>query len=68
MGLHSLTYKQCIPISIVEAWDFFSFPASLARVTPPEMNRFCSKTARNRGLMRTGIISMISVKFPVVLR
>jgi ligand-binding SRPBCC domain-containing protein len=37
MGSHSLTYKQCIPVSIAEAWDFFSSPANLARITPPEM-------------------------------
>ena len=37
MGSHSLTYKQSIPVSIVEAWDFFSSPANLARITPPEM-------------------------------
>ncbi len=37
MGSHSLTYKQCIPVSIGEAWDFFSSPANLARITPPEM-------------------------------
>jgi ligand-binding SRPBCC domain-containing protein len=37
MGSHSLTYKQCIPISITDAWDFFSAPANLARITPPEM-------------------------------
>jgi ligand-binding SRPBCC domain-containing protein len=37
MGSNSLTYKQCIPVSIAEAWDFFSSPANLARITPPEM-------------------------------
>ena len=37
MGSHSLTYKQHIPVSIVEAWDFFSSPVNLARITPPEM-------------------------------
>ncbi len=37
MGSHSLTYKQCIPVSIEDAWDFFSSPANLARITPPEM-------------------------------
>ena len=37
MASHSLTYKQSIPVSIGEAWDFFSSPANLARITPPEM-------------------------------
>ncbi len=37
MGSNTLTYKQSIPVSIGEAWDFFSSPANLARITPPEM-------------------------------
>lgn len=37
MGLHSLKYTQQIPVSLEEAWDFFSLPANLARITPPEM-------------------------------
>ena len=37
MGSHSLTYKQCIPVSIADAWDFFSSPANLERITPSEM-------------------------------
>ncbi len=37
MTLHTVTYFQQIPVSIAEAWDFFSSPANLARITPPEM-------------------------------
>ena len=37
MGSHSLTYRQCIPVTTAEAWDFFASPANLARITPPEM-------------------------------
>lgn len=37
MGLNTLTFRQCIPGSIGEAWDFFSAPSNLARITPPEM-------------------------------
>jgi ligand-binding SRPBCC domain-containing protein len=37
MGLNTLTFRQCIPVSIEEAWEFFSDPANLARITPPEM-------------------------------
>ena len=37
MGIHSLTYTQRIPVSIDAAWNFFSAPANLARITPPEM-------------------------------
>lgn len=37
MGVSTLKYQQCIPVSIEEAWNFFSSPANLARITPPEM-------------------------------
>ncbi len=37
MGLNTLTFRQCIPVSIGDAWDFFSAPSNLARITPPEM-------------------------------
>ncbi|MCX6179334.1 MAG: SRPBCC family protein [Chlorobiales bacterium] len=37
MALHNLTYVQKIPVSIDEAWAFFSSPSNLARITPPEM-------------------------------
>lgn len=30
--------KQWLPISINEAWDFFSTPLNLARITPPELD------------------------------
>lgn len=33
----TLTYRQCIPVTVNEAWDFFSSPANLSRITPPEM-------------------------------
>ncbi len=37
MGSNSLTYKQRIPVSMEDAWNFFSSLANLARITPPEM-------------------------------
>jgi len=36
--------EQFLPIDIEEAWDFFSSPKNLARITPPEMEfRILSK-------------------------
>ena len=32
-----LTFQQKIPVSIKEAWDFFSSPLNLAKITPAEM-------------------------------
>ena len=37
MKAYHLKFSQCVPISISEAWDFFSSPMNLARITPKEM-------------------------------
>ncbi|NTW69530.1 MAG: SRPBCC family protein [Chlorobiaceae bacterium] len=37
MEFHNLLYVQQLPVSIEEAWAFFSNPANLAKITPPEM-------------------------------
>lgn len=34
--LHSLCREQILPISLAEAWDFFSSPRNLDSMTPPE--------------------------------
>ena len=35
--MHQLTAEQFLPISLQEAWDFFSSPKNLSKITPPEM-------------------------------
>ena len=37
MKSHQLLFKQNLPISLVEAWDFFSSPLNLEEITPDEM-------------------------------
>ncbi len=37
MKLHSHTYEQFLPISLNEAWDFFSKPENLNEITPEDM-------------------------------
>lgn len=37
MTLHTVTYVQQIPLDLDAVWNFFASPASLARITPPEM-------------------------------
>ena len=37
MSVHSFKTVQVIPISLEKAWDFFSSPANLQAITPPEM-------------------------------
>lgn len=38
MKLHRLETEQWLPLSIQEAWDFFSIPENLDRITPPDMS------------------------------
>lgn len=37
MSLHRVADVQCLPISVDEAWSFFSNPRNLAVITPPDM-------------------------------
>jgi ligand-binding SRPBCC domain-containing protein len=37
MSVYLLERTQLLPVSLAEAWDFFSAPGNLARITPPEM-------------------------------
>lgn len=36
--MHKYSTQQFLPISIGEAWDFFSSPKNLALITPPELD------------------------------
>jgi ligand-binding SRPBCC domain-containing protein len=38
MKLHQIHRKQMIPISIFEAWEFFSNPENLSTITPSWLN------------------------------
>src|SRR5689334_20191549 len=38
MKLYKLNSKQFLPISIEQAWDFFSSPKNLAVITPKRLN------------------------------
>jgi ligand-binding SRPBCC domain-containing protein len=38
MKIYHLKRVQFLPISIQQAWDFFSTPKNLGLITPPEMN------------------------------
>ena len=37
MRLHQLEQTQILPITLEEAWDFFSSPANLDAITPPDL-------------------------------
>lgn len=36
-GIHTLTSEHILPLSMDEAWDFFTHPNNLDRITPKEM-------------------------------
>jgi ligand-binding SRPBCC domain-containing protein len=36
--VYSIKTVQQIPIDITTAWDFFSSPANLEEITPPDIN------------------------------
>ena len=47
MSMHKYSTQQFLPISIGEAWDFFSSPKNLALITPPELDfKILSKTEK----------------------
>ncbi len=35
--IHEYKVEQQLPISLEKAWEFFSSPANLSLITPPEM-------------------------------
>lgn len=37
MKIYHLKQQQFLPVSIEEAWNFFSSPVNLAKITPPKM-------------------------------
>jgi ligand-binding SRPBCC domain-containing protein len=38
MKLHRIHRRQVIPILITDAWEFFSNPVNLSKITPPWLN------------------------------
>ena len=38
MAVHSFKTVQLIPVSLEQAWDFFSSPSNLQVITPPKMD------------------------------
>ena len=38
MKIYTLESTEILPVTIKEAWQFFSNPHNLPRITPPELN------------------------------
>jgi ligand-binding SRPBCC domain-containing protein len=60
MKLHVLDRTQKLPISIDEAWEFFSDARNLARITPPSMG--FQVTSDLPGRMYAGMIVVYRVR------
>ncbi len=54
MKVFELHRTQVLPVSIEQAWDFFSSPANLAVITPPDM-RFTVLTNVEQGSIYNGM-------------
>ncbi|NTW55250.1 MAG: SRPBCC family protein [Chlorobaculum sp.] len=50
MNLHTKTWVQKMPVPIESAWDFFSMPDNLARITPPEMMLRANRGSTGRSI------------------
>ncbi len=51
-----LKLKQNLPVTLEEAWDFFSSPHNLAKITPPEMNFIVTSDYNGDAKMYPGMI------------
>jgi ligand-binding SRPBCC domain-containing protein len=56
MKTFHLRFSQCLPISVSEAWDFFSSPLNLAKITPNEMAFTVTSPLRADEKMYPGMI------------
>ena len=59
MSLHRLAARQIVPISLDEAWSFFSAPDNLSLMTPPSLRM--RVTSGSTGDMFAGLIITYSM-------
>lgn len=56
MKTYALKLTQNLPITLAEAWDFFSSPHNLAKITPPEMDFVVTSTYNGEAKMYPGMV------------
>ncbi len=61
MIVHSLLQQQVLPISLADAWEFFSSPRNLNAITPPDLGfqiTYCSGDEMHEGQIITYRIAL----------
>lgn len=48
--MHKLYFSQNLPINLKEAWEFFSSPANLKKITPPSLNFHIVDNLESKGM------------------
>ncbi|MFC5283999.1 SRPBCC family protein [Pedobacter alpinus] len=56
MKTNHVFYEQKLPISLEKAWDFFSSPLNLSKITPPSMNFVITSDYTSETKMYEGMI------------
>ena len=56
MKTYQLKFEQYLPIPLAEAWDFFSSPFNLSKITPPEMKFVVTSDYDEKTKMYPGMI------------
>lgn len=56
MKVYTLNFSQKLNISLPEAWDFFSSPLNLAKITPKEMGFQITSEFKERDKMYEGML------------
>ncbi|MFN8115984.1 MAG: SRPBCC family protein [Bacteroidia bacterium] len=62
MNFYSIKSTQHLPISVKEAWDFFSSPNNLAKITPPDMGFIITSDKKDGEKMYAGQIITYIIK------
>ena len=56
MKTYEYKFEQYIPIPLAEAWDFFSSPLNLSKITPPQMKFVVTSDYNEKTKMYPGMI------------
>lgn len=62
MNFYNIKSTQHLPISLEEAWDFFSSPNNLAKITPPDMGFIITSDKKDGKKMYAGQIITYIIK------